>query len=713
MVAKKIKNLLGRIGLKLQRMTGHEDPDVLHRYKHYEDIIRGEKETIARLENALTNYKIFAGTNTGVDKRNDNKRNIIFVSHDAHPHGAQINALNMIRQLRDVFKYNIHVILKTGGGLLNDFSKVAYSLLCLDTDIVCEDNFKKWVLQTGANRAMCNTVLSGDVLKSLSDLGITCISMIHEMENIIRRFHCEENLAHIIAHARHIVLPSRYVQKSINNIRVIPEDKLVFCPQGIYNIEIISKSKSDCKAEICRRFNLPKDCRIVLNVGYAHHRKGEDLFARCAVNVCRDFENCIFLWVGPIADNVTESVKEITKGTAAEGKVIFTGLQSEMYPFYFATDVFLLTSREDPFPAVVMEAMNYCVPVVAFDGGGGYVELITPDETGFLAPMEDTETMSSFVSQLLGDTALRTKFAENARERVKEISNFNSYVGLLLSLVGEKHETVSVVIPNYNYAHHLLERIESILSQTYPVNEIIILDDASTDKSADIISTYENRYPLRIRSIINSANSGNVFSQWERGIKEAAGDYIWIAEADDKSDFGFLQSIMDVISSDDEIVMGYTQSKAMDENGVITADNYLFHTDDVDKEIYKTDYIADGHDEIKSRLSVKNTIPNVSAVVFRNSDKLVKYVQDAKKYKVAGDLRFYIDVLKDGGKICFVSESLNYHRRHTSSVTKELDAQRHYDEICECQQYVADLYFDGKLSDAMIKYRKTVREYLF
>ena len=46
---------------------------------------------------------------------------------------------------------------------------------------------------------------------------------------------------------------------------------------------------------------------------------------------------------------------------------------------------------------------------------------------------------------------------------------------------------ISVIIPNYNYEKYIIERIDSILNQTYPIYELIILDDCSTDKSVDLI----------------------------------------------------------------------------------------------------------------------------------------------------------------------------------------------------------------------------------
>jgi glycosyltransferase involved in cell wall biosynthesis len=407
-------------------------------------------------------------------------------------------------------------------------------------------------------------------------------------------------------------------------------------------------------------------------------------------------------------DRISDAIEGI-----GDTRVIFTGVKKELAVYYHAADLFLLTSREDPFPSVVLDALNASLPVVAFNDGGGYVDVIIPDKTGFLVPMEDVDELSDVVLHLLNNDEKRINIGKYASALMKERASFNNYVFTLLSLLDEKFMKVSVVIPNYNYAKYLDERICSILNQTYPIYEIIILDDASLDESKRIIKSYESQYPLRIKTIINEQNSGNVFSQWEKGLAQVSGEYVWIAEADDVADTQFLESLMDVMSSDTDIVMGYSQSRMINENGEILEDSYLNYTNDIDTERFKVNFISNGHDEIKRCLSIKNTIPNVSAVVFKNNDNLASIVDNVKHYKVAGDWLFYIDILRKGGKLFFSSQSLNSHRRHTSSVTHELNAKIHLDEICECQQYIADLYYDGELSESAIYYRERVKEYLF
>ena len=91
---------------------------------------------------------------------------------------------------------------------------------------------------------------------------------------------------------------------------------------------------------------------------------------------------------------------------------------------------------------------------------------------------------------------------------------------------------VSVIIPNYNHASFLKQRIDSVLNQTYPDFEVVILDDCSTDNSKSIIEQYRGHHKVN-NIVYNNINSGSSFQQWKKGIDFAKGEWIWVAESDD------------------------------------------------------------------------------------------------------------------------------------------------------------------------------------
>ena len=173
---------------------------------------------------------------------------------------------------------------------------------------------------------------------------------------------------------------------------------------------------------------------------------------------------------------------------------------------------------------------------------------------------------------------------------------------------------ISVIVPNYNYERFLKARIESILNQTYPIYELIYIDDASTDNSVELVKEMTKNATFPVKIIVNEVNSGNVFKIWDKGIRIAKGDYIWIAESDDYCKSTFLEKLM-LCFDDSDVILSYSQSKVIDKKGKVLHDNYLFHTKNLGN-FWENDFVVDGITELERGLLVKNVIPNASAVVF-------------------------------------------------------------------------------------------------
>src|SRR6516225_11041136 len=127
---------------------------------------------------------------------------------------------------------------------------------------------------------------------------------------------------------------------------------------------------------------------------------------------------------------------------------------------------------------------------------------------------------------------------------------------------------VSVIVPNYNHARYLRERIDSVLGQTYRDFEVILLDDCSTDESRVIISEYAAHPKVRIE--FNAKNSGSTFKQWNKGVRMSRGTYVWIAESDDYADTRFLERLVSVLEAVPENTFVYCRSWCVVSDGVIS-----------------------------------------------------------------------------------------------------------------------------------------------
>lgn len=95
------------------------------------------------------------------------------------------------------------------------------------------------------------------------------------------------------------------------------------------------------------------------------------------------------------------------------------------------------------------------------------------------------------------------------------------------------NDLVTIITPSYNTAKFVLETIESVVAQTYPYWEMIIVDDCSTDNSVEIIENYiQKNNENRIRLFINQKNSGAALSR-NRALREAKGRWIAFLDSDD------------------------------------------------------------------------------------------------------------------------------------------------------------------------------------
>lgn len=90
--------------------------------------------------------------------------------------------------------------------------------------------------------------------------------------------------------------------------------------------------------------------------------------------------------------------------------------------------------------------------------------------------------------------------------------------------------TISCLINNYNYAHFLGDALESVLAQTVPVDEIIVVDDGSTDASAEVLAKFCRRYPAI--TVVAKENEGQL-SCFNEGFARATGDIVFFLDGDD------------------------------------------------------------------------------------------------------------------------------------------------------------------------------------
>jgi glycosyltransferase involved in cell wall biosynthesis len=217
----------------------------------------------------------------------------------------------------------------------------------------------------------------------------------------------------------------------------------------------------------------------------------------------------------------------------------------------------------------------------------------------------------------------------------------------------------SVIVPNYNHASYLKQRIESILNQSFQDFELILLDDCSIDNSREVLQIYRNHSKVT-HCVFNEKNSGNTFQQWDKGIQLSQGEFIWIAESDDVAEPEFLSEIYKATQQFPESGLLYTGFRMIDNKNEII----YCHNTGLQKEMVK----YQGIDFIKKKIIVSNSICNASMMVFKRSLYESIDMNQIFKMRYCGDWFFYT-LLSEITSVIEIKKVLNNFRVHSQNVS--------------------------------------------
>lgn len=266
---------------------------------------------------------------------------------------------------------------------------------------------------------------------------------------------------------------------------------------------------------------------------------------------------------------------------------------------------------------------------------------------------------------------------------------------------------VSVIVPNYNHARFLRQRLDSILAQTYQDFELILLDDCSTDESGEILREYAS-HPKVAHLEFSEKNSGSTFKQWNKGVRVAQGKYVWIAESDDYADSRLLERLVAILDGEPNVMFAYCRSWRVDEDGRTDGfgDYYLA---DLRPEHWASDYRAEGRALCAEYFVRRNIVPNASAVLFRKA----AYEQAGgadESLRMCGDWKVWASMALTGD-VAYISEPLSSFRVYAESIwgkgrrqglaaEETLRVVRWMIERVEPSEQAARVMFEG-LADAL------------
>lgn len=221
--------------------------------------------------------------------------------------------------------------------------------------------------------------------------------------------------------------------------------------------------------------------------------------------------------------------------------------------------------------------------------------------------------------------------------------------------------SITAVLPCFNHQRYLERRIDSVLRQTLPVSEILFLDDASRDGSVALARRLLAAATVPVRFLVRHTNSGSPFAQWNEGVQQASGNYVWIAETDDACDDRLLERLWGPLAACDGL-LAFAQSRLVDAEDRDHGTALLF-TDRYWPGVFAADLQLSGTAFNARFLTAQNVIFNASSVLFRRSAFLAAGLANPSM-RFCGDWDLWLRLLATGGDVVFVAEPLNRFRNH-------------------------------------------------
>lgn len=382
------------------------------------------------------------------------KVNILFIT-EASLTGAPILLLEVLKVLAGRDDLSISILIKRDGKLVPEFSQ--YGKVYVLKGKLYENKspsfgvklfragitiLKKTILYPqlkGTDVIISNTVTNGNIVRSLFFLNAKVICYVHELEQLMRTWKPQSDIKNTFRHSHLYMAPSETVRQNLIINHDVPEKRIkLFDTYLSVDAQPDAVQKQFARRKFCEKHGIDPTALLVVGMGTADERKGIDLFIETAR--LNKEQNIIFTWIGGFATEAIENiVAEKIKAYGLGGKVIFTGPLPRSYTNLLPFDVFLLSSREDPYPLVVLEAAALGIPAACFAPSGGIVDFV--QHSGWVINGFSVEAMAEKLAYLqqhrqqlgeAGDKA-RDNFLTLHNNRKRVITQFDEIINTVLN----------------------------------------------------------------------------------------------------------------------------------------------------------------------------------------------------------------------------------------------------------------------------------------
>lgn len=298
---------------------------------------------------------------------------ILFITHDESRTGAPRIVFDVADGVKN--NYNVSFVSLCRGSMSSDFNESFGPVIYPDdlySNLSPIEAAKKVIEHTKPKIVYANSIGSHNFAAAAKELGIPTIFHIHELDiaiNMMFKGSARDNFKNL---ADIFIAVSEPVYGVLVDKLKCPVEKVVLINAFIDKEKVMSNSQSISEQNVLRELDKHDDEILVFCLGMFIYRKGADIFMKLAKNLKDKGLKCKFVWVG------SKPFKEPFMSDFGLYSDYFSLIQEKRNPFPYlkAADIFVLPSREDPFPLVVLEAMSLGKPTIVFNDAGGIGEAV-------------------------------------------------------------------------------------------------------------------------------------------------------------------------------------------------------------------------------------------------------------------------------------------------------------------------------------------------
>lgn len=236
--------------------------------------------------------------------------------------------------------------------------------------------------QRGCNKCVANTVVTGLFADALEQYGFKVVWLIHEMACSCKILQAEPLVNKILRVSSAVVFPDRSVQESFLSLSTgTRQPRMELLPQAIYkDLQTTAGLRAETRRNLAKQFSIPEDSVLLTGAGAVNFGKGVDLLVPTLTALLE--KNNVFgrdyhmMWIGGVREDDPYVIwlKRQIEAAGLKDRWHWSGFvadDAQYASLLCATDIFLLPSREDSYPSVMLEAQYLDIPTLAFEGSGG------------------------------------------------------------------------------------------------------------------------------------------------------------------------------------------------------------------------------------------------------------------------------------------------------------------------------------------------------